>query len=265
MQVVLGLPYGPKIDIWSVGCILCELLTGNVLFANDSVQLILARMQSLLGPFPQEMLDKGREASKFFTAKGSVFERTETGSITYVNFRLTQRRRVSVKTLLSCLLFLADSSTPSAPICAFGSGPTTRTSSILLPRCWCWTPLNGPQLHKRCNTRGSARSMSLSHMYFLLNAMRCWHCIAGAWVFLHWLLREFICFIFPHYWNGGGLFEVVCTLAMDAVMYMKYLSYVYSGATELLQEKQWSGTRRPNKFHARVRHSQQWHAVLFSD
>ena len=31
-EVILGLPYDQKVDIWSFGCILAELLTGLVLF-----------------------------------------------------------------------------------------------------------------------------------------------------------------------------------------------------------------------------------------
>lgn len=31
-EVILGLPYDKKIDIWSLGCILAELCTGNVSF-----------------------------------------------------------------------------------------------------------------------------------------------------------------------------------------------------------------------------------------
>ncbi len=31
-EVILGLPYGPGIDVWSLGCILAELLSGYVLF-----------------------------------------------------------------------------------------------------------------------------------------------------------------------------------------------------------------------------------------
>lgn len=49
MQVILGLPYDFKIDIWSLGCIMAELLTGKVLFQNDSVQTMLARMMGVIG------------------------------------------------------------------------------------------------------------------------------------------------------------------------------------------------------------------------
>ena len=41
-EVVLGLPYSPKVDMWSLGCILMELFTGKLLFDNKSVQSLLA-------------------------------------------------------------------------------------------------------------------------------------------------------------------------------------------------------------------------------
>lgn len=110
LQVVLGLPYGPKIDIWSLGCVLCELLTGRVLFANDSVQTMLARMQSLFGPFPQHMLDNGRDVSKYFTTKGVVYERIPGGeTVTYVPMLLLMRV-VLRDSFSSCMISFA---TPS--------------------------------------------------------------------------------------------------------------------------------------------------------
>ncbi len=48
-EVILGCAYGPKIDLWSLGCIMAELLTGRVLFQNDSVQTMLARMIGVIG------------------------------------------------------------------------------------------------------------------------------------------------------------------------------------------------------------------------
>lgn len=48
-QVVLDYAVDTKIDIWSLGCILSELYTGDVLFQNDSVQTMLARMVGVKG------------------------------------------------------------------------------------------------------------------------------------------------------------------------------------------------------------------------
>lgn len=35
-EVILGLPYHQTVDIWSLGCILAELLSGEVLFQVDT-------------------------------------------------------------------------------------------------------------------------------------------------------------------------------------------------------------------------------------
>ena len=35
-EVILRIPYTPKVDIWSVGCILAELFTGNPLFPGNN-------------------------------------------------------------------------------------------------------------------------------------------------------------------------------------------------------------------------------------
>ena len=67
--------------MWSLGCVLAEQFTGNVLFANDSVQTILARMQSVLGPFPRHMLDEGADVDKYFTPdRRAVYEETQAES-----------------------------------------------------------------------------------------------------------------------------------------------------------------------------------------
>ncbi|KAK3225423.1 hypothetical protein Dsin_005285 [Dipteronia sinensis] len=74
-EVILGLPYDKKIDIWSLGCILAELCTGNVLFQNDSPATLLARVIGIIGPIDQGMLAKGRDTYKYFSKSNMLYER----------------------------------------------------------------------------------------------------------------------------------------------------------------------------------------------
>ncbi|CAG9331314.1 unnamed protein product [Blepharisma stoltei] len=66
-EVILGCRYDSKIDIWSLGCIVAELFTGNVLFQNDSVQGLLARVMGIIGPFPEDVFKTGKLIKHFFT------------------------------------------------------------------------------------------------------------------------------------------------------------------------------------------------------
>ena len=65
-EVVLGLPYSPKVDIWSLGCILMELFTGRLLFDNRSVQALLASHVAVLGPLPKRLLSEGSLTEHYF-------------------------------------------------------------------------------------------------------------------------------------------------------------------------------------------------------
>ncbi|GLT89188.1 hypothetical protein SLE2022_071830 [Rubroshorea leprosula] len=84
-EVILGLPYDQKIDLWSLGCILAELYSGEVLFPNDAVVMILARMIGLLGPVDPEMLLKGQETYKYFTEEYDLYlMNEETNQLEYI-------------------------------------------------------------------------------------------------------------------------------------------------------------------------------------
>ncbi|CAI9091720.1 OLC1v1026819C1 [Oldenlandia corymbosa var. corymbosa] len=76
-EVILGLSYDPKIDIWSLGCILAELYSGEVLFPNEAIALILARMVAVLGPIDMEMLQMGQETHKYFTKEYDLYYMNE--------------------------------------------------------------------------------------------------------------------------------------------------------------------------------------------
>ncbi|GMH04197.1 hypothetical protein Nepgr_006036 [Nepenthes gracilis] len=89
-EVILGLPYDPKIDIWSLGCILAELCSGEVLFPNDGVVMMLARMIGLLGPIDKEMLLRGKETYKYFTEQHDLYRiHEETNQVEYIDPELS--------------------------------------------------------------------------------------------------------------------------------------------------------------------------------
>mmetsp|Transcript_23450 Transcript_23450/g.54649 ORF Transcript_23450/g.54649 Transcript_23450/m.54649 type:complete len:764 (+) Transcript_23450:110-2401(+) len=73
-EVMLGLPYDQKIDLWSLGCILAELWTGYVLFQNDSVQSLLVRIIGIIGEFPYHLMTRGRYVPQYFTQDGQLYQ-----------------------------------------------------------------------------------------------------------------------------------------------------------------------------------------------
>ena len=55
-EVILGCPYDDKIDIWSLGCIIAEIFTKEVLFESESAAGLLTKIQGLRGPWPSWMI-----------------------------------------------------------------------------------------------------------------------------------------------------------------------------------------------------------------
>jgi len=74
-EVILGLPYGGNIDMWSLGCVVAELYTNEVTFQNDSELSMLSRIEAICGPFPRHMIAKGRNSHRIFTDSGLIYEK----------------------------------------------------------------------------------------------------------------------------------------------------------------------------------------------
>ncbi|RID78681.1 hypothetical protein BRARA_A01477 [Brassica rapa] len=65
-EVILGLGWSYSCDVWSIGCIIVELCTGEALFQTHENLEHLAMMERVLGPLPQQMLKKvDRHAEKY--------------------------------------------------------------------------------------------------------------------------------------------------------------------------------------------------------
>ena len=77
-EVLLSInPYDEKIDMWSLGCILYELHTGDPIFNGTSEQDQLFKISETFGIPPSEMLLKGRKTASYFkrVTKDAPWER----------------------------------------------------------------------------------------------------------------------------------------------------------------------------------------------
>ncbi|EGD72658.1 CMGC/DYRK/DYRK1 protein kinase [Salpingoeca rosetta] len=66
-EVLLGLPYDQAIDMWSFGCIMYELHTGDPIFNGSSQRDQVHKIAELLGVPPVHMLEKGRSVGNYFS------------------------------------------------------------------------------------------------------------------------------------------------------------------------------------------------------
>ncbi|XP_020701314.1 serine/threonine-protein kinase AFC2 isoform X2 [Dendrobium catenatum] len=66
-EVILGLGWSYPCDVWSLGCILVELCSGEALFQTHENLEHLAMMERVLGPIPRHMMKRAdRHAEKYF-------------------------------------------------------------------------------------------------------------------------------------------------------------------------------------------------------
>lgn len=65
-EVILGAKYGKPIDIWSVGCVLAEMLLGLPLLPGLDNYHQLCRITEMFGPLPLDMIAQGKDAEKFY-------------------------------------------------------------------------------------------------------------------------------------------------------------------------------------------------------
>lgn len=67
-EVILGLPYGQEIDMWSVGCVLAELYMGYPIFPGENEVDQLGKIVELLGMPPRDMVAKSPRKNEFFVS-----------------------------------------------------------------------------------------------------------------------------------------------------------------------------------------------------
>ncbi|KAK0057551.1 dual specificity tyrosine-phosphorylation-regulated kinase 1B-like isoform X1 [Biomphalaria pfeifferi] len=65
-EVLLGIPYDLAIDMWSLGCILVEMHTGEPLFAGSNEFDQMMKIVEVLGMPPKHLLDQAQKTRKYF-------------------------------------------------------------------------------------------------------------------------------------------------------------------------------------------------------
>lgn len=70
-EVILGLPYGVSIDMWSLGCILAELYTGYPIFPGENEVEQLACIMEICGLPPRRLVEASTRKKMFFDSQGN--------------------------------------------------------------------------------------------------------------------------------------------------------------------------------------------------
>mmetsp|Transcript_59738 Transcript_59738/g.118676 ORF Transcript_59738/g.118676 Transcript_59738/m.118676 type:complete len:449 (-) Transcript_59738:587-1933(-) len=78
-EVLLGCPYSTAIDMWSLGCILVEMHTGEPIFSGQDEADQIVKIYELLGPPPAHMIQQGTKGLKHFrrAAEGPTYQLRE--------------------------------------------------------------------------------------------------------------------------------------------------------------------------------------------
>ncbi|CAF2587864.1 unnamed protein product [Rotaria sp. Silwood2] len=75
-EIILGVPYTPAIDMWSLGCILVELFTGYPIFPGENEQEQLSMIMEVVDVPPNHVLEQGTRKKLFFGMPRTISTKT---------------------------------------------------------------------------------------------------------------------------------------------------------------------------------------------
>jgi dual specificity tyrosine-phosphorylation-regulated kinase 2/3/4 len=76
----MGLNYDAAVDMWSLGCILCELATGRPIFPANDENDLMDYFRVRIGMPPEEMVSNCRKRKQFFD-KNNLIIRSKKATI----------------------------------------------------------------------------------------------------------------------------------------------------------------------------------------
>jgi len=72
-EVMLGLPWDEKVDVWSLGCVLVELVVGRPIFYGPAVEYVLAAQTAVLGDIPDRMMRASSLTRMYYTPDRQLY------------------------------------------------------------------------------------------------------------------------------------------------------------------------------------------------
>eukprot|EP00210_Caulerpa_lentillifera_P002710 g2590.t1 len=75
-EVVLGVDYDQKVDLWSLGCIIVELYSGQVLFQTSCLAELMLKIESARGSVPDWMIREGKYSHQYYTPSGRILKQS---------------------------------------------------------------------------------------------------------------------------------------------------------------------------------------------
>jgi len=66
-EIILGMSYGPALDMFAFGCCLYEFATGKLLFKSSTLNEHLKMIMDITGKFPKKMINMGVFRSEYFS------------------------------------------------------------------------------------------------------------------------------------------------------------------------------------------------------
>ena len=73
-EVVFGMQYSTPIDLWSLGCVICEMLTGIPLFPAEDENELVNQICEIRGLPPRSFLKKGPRAKIYFNMEDGTLK-----------------------------------------------------------------------------------------------------------------------------------------------------------------------------------------------
>jgi len=113
-EVILGVPFSEKIDIWSLGCVIAELFLGCPIYPGGCEFDQIRFISSTEGLPPKEMLDMGKKSRQYFVPPNSFSPnwrlKSEEEYSLETGTRPKESRKYKFKRLQDLMLFNASNS-----------------------------------------------------------------------------------------------------------------------------------------------------------